>query len=92
MDNRKRIYDDDDGRTVADMSQIEKPIFRLSDFRRNRKTKTEPGQSAGEGQSCKPDRSERSAILGGAVAAGLAVAGALALGFALLILLIQWIW
>lgn len=89
MDKEKRSFEDD-GRTVADMSAVGSPYTGLH-MNRNRRTETDR-LKAGEGETFRPDRAERRALLGGALTAGLVVAGALALGFALLILLIQWIW
>ena len=76
-------YSDDDGRTVADMSALERPAL----LRPRRKR-----QSAPAGQAMHLDRAERRAMVRGAVSAGLLVAGAMAAGFALLILLIQLVW
>lgn len=79
MNPMARHYPDDDGRTVADMSELDRPRLRLRQKR----------QSAPAGESVQLDRAERRAMVRGAVSAGLLVAGALALGFAILILLIQ---
>ena len=81
-----RKFDDDDGRTVADMSGLERPSL-LGIRSRGREEK--PARAE---QNLQLDRSERRAMMRGAVSAGLLVAGALALGFALLILLIQLLW
>ena len=80
-----RHYPDDDGRTVADMGGLDRP--RLLRFRSG-KTQDAPT----EGQDLHMDRDERRAMVRGALSAGLLVAGALALGFAILILLIQLVW
>ena len=84
MNPMARHYADDDGRTVADMSALEQPGLRL----RPRRTRT-PASSE---QDLHLDRAERRAMVRGAVSAGLLVAGTLALGFAVLILLIQLVW
>ena len=78
-----RHYADDDGRTVADMSELERPAL----LRPRRKREDEPA-----GQAPDLDRAERRAMVRGAMSAGLLVAGAMAAGFALLILLIQLVW
>ena len=79
-----RHYADDDGRTVADMSALERPGLRLRPRR-----KQGSDQAGGDLQL---DPAERRAMVRGAVSAGLLVAGALALGFAILILLSQLVW
>ena len=79
-----RHYADDDGRTVADMSALERPGLRLRPRRTQESAQAEGG--------LQPDRAERRAMVRGALTAGLLVAGALALGFALRILLIQLVW
>ena len=81
-----RKYDDDDGRTVADMSGLERPsLLGLSPRRREEK----PAQAK---QDLQLDRSERRAMVRGALSAGLLIAGVFALSFALLILLLQLVW
>ena len=80
-----RRYDDDDGRTVADMSALERPSLLGI---RPRKREEKP---AG-GQDVNLDRSERRAMVRGAVSAGLLVAAVFAVCFALLILLLQLLW
>ena len=81
-----RKYDDDDGRTVADMSGLERPsLLGL----RPRRGAEKPARVK---QDLQLDRSERRAMVRGALSAGLLVAGALAIGFAILILLIQLVW
>ena len=80
-----RKYDDDDGRTIADMSALERPTL-LGLGRRRREEKPS------EGQDLNLDRSERRAMIRGAVSAGLLVAAVFALSFALLILLLQLVW
>ncbi len=77
-----RHYADDDGRTVADMSALDRPRLRLRSRR---------GQGPA-GQDLRLDRAERSALVRGALSAGLLVAAALAGGFAALILLIRLLW
>ncbi|MBR5428973.1 MAG: hypothetical protein IK116_00430 [Firmicutes bacterium] len=62
---KKREYDDDDGRTVADMSGIERQPLLLPRFRRRREKQL---SSAGWG------REERRAVLLGAMSASLAIA------------------
>ena len=81
-----RRYDDDDGRTVADMSGLERPsLLGLRPRRREEK----PAQVK---QDLQLDRSERRAMVRGALSAGLLIAVVFALSFALLILLLQLVW
>ena len=81
-----RKFDDDDGRTVADMSGLERPsLLGL----RLRQREEKPAQPAQDPQL---DPSERRAMIRGAMSAGLLIAGVFALGFALLILLLQFVW
>ena len=78
-----RRYDDDDGRTVADMSGLERPsLLGIRPRRREEK----PAQVK---QDLQLDRSERRAMVRGALSAGLLIAVVFALCFALLILLLQ---
>lgn len=81
-----RRYDDDDGRTVADMSALERPSLLGI---RPRKREEKPVQAK---QDVQMDRSERRAMVRGAVSAGLLVAAVFAVCFALLILLLQLVW
>ena len=78
-----RRFADDDGRTVADMSGLDRPSL----LRPGRKREHDAS-----GREIQMDRAERRAMVRGAVSAGLLVAGAMAAGFALLILLIQLVW
>ena len=80
-----RRYDDDDGRTVADMSGLERPS--LLGIRQRRRE-----EKPAEGQDLDLDRSERRAMVRGALSAGLLIAVVFALCFALLILLLQLVW
>jgi hypothetical protein len=80
-----RKYDDDDGRTIADMSALERPSLMGL---RQRQREEKPA----EGKELNLDRSERRAMIRGAVSAGLLVAAVFALCFALLILLLQLVW
>ena len=81
-----RKFDDDDGRTVADMSGLERPSL-LGIRPRRWAEKPAPAE-----QSVQLDRSERRAMVRGALSAGLLIAVVFALSFALLILLLQLVW
>ena len=93
-------YEDDDGRVVASMSDIEPtPILiprfdRLQGDRKEARPDFEDPE-AGAGQSDSPygetftvTREERNAMIKGGIAAGLLIVAAIAGGFALLIFLI----
>ena len=82
----ERKHADDDGRTVADMREVDRPGLWLPRVREEKSPAPAPSQDL------RLEKSERRAIFGGALSAGLLVAGVLALSFALLILLIQWVW
>ena len=86
MSPRNRRWADDDGRTVADMSGVERPSLLLP-----RDQRKEPDK-APETERVQMARSERRAMLGGALSAGLLIGLIFAACFAILILLIQWIW
>ena len=86
---RNRSYEDDDGRVIADMSDVERTPILL------------PRLGGKRGQARRPDvpeetrtpvtvtKEERRALIKGGIAAGLAVGLALAAGFGALILLIN---
>lgn len=80
----KKTYDDDDGRTIVDMSGLERrpliipgPLGARGRSRRENK----------EGEKVTYSREERRAAMSGALAAGLMIAGAIIAGLALIIIL-----
>lgn len=87
----KKVYDDDDGRTIADMSGLEgrsiTSVFR--DARKNRKEEKEKLASDPEYQA---DRSTRRSYTFGAVGAGLLIGMVYLVAFAALILFLLFIW
>lgn len=96
-----RQFDDDDGRIVADMSEVERtPLLvpRLGNpgSSSKRRDMAEPEENdASKAYSQQPvslDSEERRALIGGAVSAGLLVVGVLAAAFAGLIFLILHVW
>lgn len=91
---KKRTYEDDDGRTIADMSGLE-PMPML--FPRIPKAKKGPGEPEGSddrpwenGEAFTDD--QRRAAVGGALKAALLIAGAFLVAGAIAILLMQAAW
>ena len=84
---KKRVYDDDDGRTVADMSGIERPPLLLPRFRR--KDKDEEGQRS-DGPELSPE--DRRAVLVGSIGAVLVIALIFLAAAALVIGLMLTVW
>ncbi|MBR6545514.1 MAG: hypothetical protein IKT72_01090 [Clostridia bacterium] len=81
---KKKSYEDDDGRTVADMSELERmPLF-LPRF---------PKRKKGEGESeLQMSRSERRATVLAALGAALAIAAVFAVAIAGIIALLILLW
>ena len=90
----KRLYDDDDGRVIADMSGIERqPVFFPSadSIRRVKENRADFSEPPARSYSQGPeylDKEGRRAMIGGAISAMLLVGGLLAAGFAAVILII----
>ena len=98
MRKNRRTYDDDDGRTIADMSGIESqpllvPRIRKrtdrADFREPDapEANDRPWDTSGE-----LSREERNAAIGGALKAGLLIGGVFLIAGALAILAMQALW
>lgn len=93
---RDGLYAEDDGRTIADMSGVERqPAFlprlhrRRSDFTESASPRSDrPWESSG----VQLTREERNAAIRGALKAALLIAGAYIAGAALLILAMQALW
>ena len=86
---REKQYNDDDGRTVADMSGVERPsMFRI------RSLKKHGTFAENEAESNKPQLSseQRKSYLGGALSAALVVALVFIVAGAILIALLTAIW
>ena len=94
MDQDRRSYDEDDGRVVADMSEVSRTpllIPRFDEVRRRRDigpSEDQPSSPPSYQSSVNLDREERRAMIGGAISAGLLVVGCMAVRFAALILFI----
>ena len=93
MDNRSK-YDDDDGRTVADMSGIEPQPLLMPSASSIRKLKEGgdepevPGRAESQRGPEYLDREGRRAMIGGALSAMLLVGGVLFAAFAAVIFII----
>ena len=93
MDNRRK-YDDDDGRTVADMSGVEpQPLLMpsASSIRKLKEGRDEPevpGRTEYQQGPEYLDREGRRAMIGGAISAMLLVGGILFAAFAAVIFII----
>ncbi len=95
--DEKKIYDDDDGRVIADMSGIEKQPLVFPDaesIRRVKENRAEfsefsepPAKSYPQGPEYL-DKEGRRAMIGGALSAMLLIGGLLAAGFAAVILIL----
>ncbi|MBQ3428206.1 MAG: hypothetical protein IJH28_00370 [Mogibacterium sp.] len=96
MDNRRK-YDDDDGRTVADMSGVEpqpmlmpsaSSIRKLKEGRADFEEPPKPGNAYEHYGPEQLDREGRRAMIGGAMSAVLLVGGLLFAAFAVVIFII----
>ena len=98
MRKKERIYEDDDGRTIADMSGIEPQPMLIPRIRKraDRADFREPDASAENDRpwdtSGKLSREERNAAIGGALKAGLLIGGVFLAAGALAILAMQALW
>ena len=98
MRRNERIYEDDDGRTVADMSSIEPQPMLIPRIRkrRDRADFREPDAPAANDRpwdtSGELSREERNAAIGGALKAGLLIGGVFLIAGALAILAMQALW
>ena len=84
MRRNERIYEDDDGRTVADMSGIEPQPMLIP---RIHKANDRPWDTSGE-----LNREERNAAIGGALKAGLLIGFTFLIAGAVAILAMQALW
>lgn len=91
---KKRTYQDDDGRTIADMSGIE-PSPRLFPRLPKKEQRSQAPQSTGdrpwEGQE-QFTQEQRRAAMGGALKAAMLIAGVFIAAGAVAILVMQFIW
>lgn len=99
MNERYTNYDEDDGRVVADMSDVERQPLLIPRPDMIRRSRRDIGTDTAEDRTSVPhqqpvnlDADERRAMIGGAVSAGLLVVGVIAVSFAALILFILKVW
>ncbi len=84
----KKSYDDDDGRTVADMSGIERQPMIVPDLSRLKRDKGGDAENPDtEPKDVSLDKEQRRAFIGGAMTAAIAVGGIFVAAGALLIFL-----
>ena len=90
---KKRIYDDDDGRTIADMSGVGRPEL-LSFRREGERPDPRPEQPTEEYGDFGPfqDKAERRMYILGALRAALLIALAFIAGLGLIVALMLLIW
>ena len=89
---KHKEYDDDDGRTIADMSEVSRQNLIL--FRRNDKKKDKNAEESIPAENDDPfsDKRERGAFIGGALAAGLTIAAVFIAAGAIVIFLMTHFW
>ena len=98
MRKHERIYGDDDGRTIADMSGVEPQPMLIPRIRKRRDRADFKEPDAPGANDCPWDtsgelsREERNAAIGGALKAGLLIAAVFLAAGALAILAMQALW
>ncbi len=90
MARRNKVYDDDDGRTIADMSEVSGPSMFVPRKSGRKKPPMEQEESRGSEQEWDPK--DRRIYVFGALRAALLIALVYAVGFALIIGLLLLIW
>lgn len=86
---KNREYNDDDGRTVADMSDVTRQPLILPRLPKKKKTEGSEAQDAPEAEISKE---ERRAYVRGAIGAGLAIGGVFIAAGAAVIALLLAVW
>ena len=90
MARRNKVYDDDDGRTIADMSEVSGPSMFVPRKSSRKKPPMEQEESRDTEQEWDPK--DRRIYVFGALRAALLIALVYAVGFALIIGLLLLIW
>lgn len=87
---QKKTYDDDDGRTIADMSGVQRSgMFTFRSFKKN---STFRNPDSDEAPKEEYTNDQRKAAVGGALSAALLIAGAFIGAGAIVIALLTLIW
>ena len=86
----KKIYDDDDGRTIADMSGIQRQPLMIPRFKKKEKpaSESEAEREKPEWEKDELNRKQRGALIGGTLLATIVVLAIFAAVIALVIFLI----
>ncbi len=87
----KRTYDDDDGRVIADMSGLERQPMVLPRLPKRKKS-AEPELPDAQQPELQLTGEERRAYLGGAIGAGMLIAGIFIAAAAIVIALLLLFW
>lgn len=93
--SRKKKYDDDDGRTIVDMSDISRPpilVPRLDELTKKSKDANREEPVAKPQSDYELSNTERRAAVGGALSATLLIGGAFAAGIGILIFILSRLW
>ena len=92
---KKKIYDDDDGRTIADMNGVGAPSAIFGGYVKKDVNRDENGSDGNKMPEVQPfdmTRKERKMYIFGALGAALLIAGAFIVGLGLAILLMVLAW
>lgn len=88
----KRTYDDDDGRVIADMSDLQRQPMLLPHLPKRKKFAEPEQPSDGDQPEIPLTKEERRAYLGGAISASLLLAGVFIAAAAIVITLLLLLW
>ena len=89
---KKKSYDDDDGRTIVDMSELETPPLFLPRLPRRKKNREPIEESESKSAELNMTGSERRATVFAALGAALLIAGVFAAAAAGLIAFLIFVW
>lgn len=92
MARKKRVYEDDDGRTIADMSGVEGPSLFVPRSPGGKKEPAQPDHPDRPWEDTGMTRKERRMYVLGAMKATMLIALAYIVGLGLLIALLLWLW
>ena len=92
MARKKRVYEDDDGRTIADMSGVEGPPLFVPRSPGQKKTPAQPENKDRPWEDTGMTRKERRMYVLGAMKATMLIALAYIVGLGLLLALLLWLW